>query len=260
MYRVDPATADILETVDNNQEGGVASSVKIEGLAWDAQNNRLIAFDDNNNLYVDQTLENGNNSSLGSISGLTDVEALEFTRPMNIPGLYRNLATVTVPGAFDRDASHYRNPGPAPAQTITIEAEDYLTTQSPWTLQSDAGASGGQYLEVAPGSGDHYDAVPDGMEVTYAFTVDETGTYRVLGQVHGPDTSSNSFYVSIDGGAWIEFHFDSSVGWIVAEITDGPELTQVTFDLASGQHTMRVRAREDGATVDKWTLTNDPLA
>ncbi|MDP6544321.1 MAG: PEP-CTERM sorting domain-containing protein [Phycisphaerae bacterium] len=74
LYRVDPATAAILEVVDNN----MGRSVKFEALAWDHEAGRMVAFNDYNDKFALVTLEDGNNTFLGRISGLGDVEGMDF--------------------------------------------------------------------------------------------------------------------------------------------------------------------------------------
>ncbi len=74
LYRVDPATADIIEVVDNNMGG----SVKFEAMAWDHEAGRMVAFNDYNDKFALVTLEDGNNTFLGRISGLGDVEGMDF--------------------------------------------------------------------------------------------------------------------------------------------------------------------------------------
>jgi hypothetical protein len=72
----------------------------------------MVASDDPNDLFYIETLENGNNMSLGSLPGLMDVEAIDF-----LISCYMNVgnvkATVSVGGvsrsAHDSDPSHYCN-------------------------------------------------------------------------------------------------------------------------------------------------------
>ena len=79
LYRVDPNNGAILSVVDSDESDGLGhSSVKIEGLAWDPINSRMISFDDNYNIFAELTLTDGNNVPLGSICGLTDVEGIDF--------------------------------------------------------------------------------------------------------------------------------------------------------------------------------------
>jgi hypothetical protein len=115
LYLVDQQTAQVISVVDNNQLGGLTGiglSLKTEGLAWDPLSDTMAATDDTNDLFYIQTLENGNNVSLGSLPGLLDVEAIDF-----LISCYMNVgkvtATVTVgdvsASVSDTDPSHYCN-------------------------------------------------------------------------------------------------------------------------------------------------------
>ena len=115
LYQVDPATAAITAIVDNDEKGGltdIGPQLKTEGLAWDPLTDTMVATDDKNDLFYIQTLENGNNTSLGSLPGLLDVEAIDF-----LVSCYMNVgkvtATVSVAGisetVMDSDPSHYCN-------------------------------------------------------------------------------------------------------------------------------------------------------
>jgi hypothetical protein len=115
LYQVDPQTGQIISVVDNNQRGGltgIGPLLKTEGLAWDPLTDITVATDDENDHFYLQTLENGNNVSLGSLPGLMDVEAIDF-----LISCYMNVgkvtATVTAGEASssvsDTDPSHYCN-------------------------------------------------------------------------------------------------------------------------------------------------------
>lgn len=70
-------TGYIQDTFDGYTSGGIGSSY-FEALAWDSENDQLIAFSDNGNFFALITEGNGGNSSFGGVSGLTDVEGLAF--------------------------------------------------------------------------------------------------------------------------------------------------------------------------------------
>jgi len=84
-------TGAILEVVDDNERDGLGHRrVKIEGMAWDPESGRMVAFNDYSNHFVELTLEDGNNSNLGEVRvskkrRLTDVEGIDFLLPVPVP-------------------------------------------------------------------------------------------------------------------------------------------------------------------------------
>ena len=91
LYRVNPNTSAIEEIVDANEDGGLGvGSVKIEGLVWDPERDQLVGSDDLNELFFIYDLtQDGNNSPLGSVAGLTDVEALDIAIELPPPAVGR---------------------------------------------------------------------------------------------------------------------------------------------------------------------------
>ena len=79
IHEVDKTTGEIIRVVDNDT---VVNS-KLQALAWDAVNNRLIAAHETTKKIYHITLQNGNNTAYGSIApnGLNDVEAMSFVPP-----------------------------------------------------------------------------------------------------------------------------------------------------------------------------------
>ena len=115
LVQVDPQTAQIMSIIDDDERGGltdIGSQLKTEGLAWDPLADTMVATDDREDIFYIQTLENGNNVTLGPLEGLLDVEAIDF-----LISCYMNVgevtATVTVGGVSssvsDTDPSHYCN-------------------------------------------------------------------------------------------------------------------------------------------------------
>jgi hypothetical protein len=81
LYLVNPENGAIIEVLDNKEEGGLGGdSVKVEGLAWDPESNRLIGAEDNNNLLFQLTIDDGNNIRYGSTKAfdLEDIEGIAF--------------------------------------------------------------------------------------------------------------------------------------------------------------------------------------
>ncbi len=79
IYQGNINSSQIINNVyDAQSGGGISGSQRLEALAWDFENDRLIAFDDKQNVFALITAGDGGNSSYGGVSGLTDVEGLAF--------------------------------------------------------------------------------------------------------------------------------------------------------------------------------------
>jgi hypothetical protein len=150
--------------------------------------------------------------------------------------------------------------GPGPGGTgvrLYLEAENAALTV-PMDNASDAAASGGEYITVAAGNNSQA-APPASGHATFNFSVAEGGTYKVWGRVIDATNGDDSFWVRMDGGAWInwnnipvgaDWHWDD-----VHNAAAGNAL--VTFSLGAGSHTLTVAYREDGARLDRVLITNE---
>lgn len=78
----------------------------------------------------------------------------------------------------------------------------------PWKIVDNAGASGGQYIKTANGSGNYYISPPSGKSVKYFFDVDKTGTYKLEALLKAPSGSDNSVWLKVDDGSWVQWHMD----------------------------------------------------
>jgi len=98
LYKVDPTNGNILAIIDDDEAGGLGGDdgdddLKIEALAWDPTTNTLLAFDDDRGKFLNLTLSDGANSLIGPVSGLTDVEGMDF-----VPAAIPEPTTVTLLG------------------------------------------------------------------------------------------------------------------------------------------------------------------
>jgi hypothetical protein len=81
LYELNPTTGRIVAVVNSNERRGLtglSDSLKVESLAAEGPQGGLIAFDDHSDQFVLLSLQNGNNQTLGKVSGLTDVEGIDF--------------------------------------------------------------------------------------------------------------------------------------------------------------------------------------
>ena len=126
-----------------------------------------------------------------------------------------------------------------------VEAEQYTSRNGRFAEVADPSRSGGVAMTI-PGSGIHNDPA------TYlSFDLDMTngGTFYVWLLGYGPDDSADSFTVQIDRGTTKVVSLPRT-GW-------GWKRTNGTFALANGAHTLYIKNREDGSTVDRLLLTRD---
>jgi len=135
--------------------------------------------------------------------------------------------------------------------TLTVQAED-ATITGDMAVGSDAGATGGAYLTTAIGGSQ---SAPNISYAELCVTVPTAGRYRLDGRVQNPNNRDDSFWVSIDGGGDALWDTTISNGWTTDAVSARLVSDPAVWQLASGQHTIRVSAREDGSKVDQLTLT-----
>ena len=146
---------------------------------------------------------------------------------------------------------------------IWIEAEDG-DLQWPMEIADDESASTGGYVWVSEGTGNF--AVPSETagSAEYHFEVSESGDYAIWGRQISANTSSDSFFVSIDGLTEIVWHTKpggpENWTWDVVSIRNAEDpdygATPETFKLMPGSHTLKIRQREDGTKLDRILITN----
>jgi hypothetical protein len=147
--------------------------------------------------------------------------------------------------------------GTTQADTVTAEAESGTVT-APMQTAGDTNASGGSYVTVAPGNNSKTSAPANGSTVI-PFTATAGGTYKLWGRVIAATNEDDSFWVRVDGGAWVNWN-DIALGgsWHWATVTnDASSDTAVLVNLAAGAHTISFAYREDGARLDRVLITND---
>lgn len=138
--------------------------------------------------------------------------------------------------------------GHAQSTSIWLESE-CATVGSLWNKPTDANASNGQYAIVQPGNNSTASAPTDPAGfVTFPLNVSQAGTYFLFSRVLGPTANDDSFWVRMDGGAWVMWNnwFTSSWAW---------KQFPNSFNLSTGSHTLTFAFREDGAGLDKIDLS-----
>src|SRR6185436_12342680 len=129
---------------------------------------------------------------------------------------------------------------------IFLEAESGTGAgTAPMAIVSDASASGGKSIWNATTSS-NLNPPTDG-HVTYPFSVGSAGTWKLWGRfLVGPaQDSDDSLWVRIDNTAY---------AWDAVHNTASSDAL-VTYDLATGNHTLEIAYRENGLKIDRFLLT-----
>lgn len=136
---------------------------------------------------------------------------------------------------------------------LIVEAEDFdNSTESfaPFTVQSEASASGGAFIGVPNGVGNSSNPSleDDGLAI-FSFSVGAYSDITVWARVDLPTGYDNSFHYRLDSGNWEIFNNGTTNGWEWVEL--------ITYPSISGMHEFSLKRREDGARIDKLYLTSD---
>ena len=163
-----------------------------------------------------------------------------------------------------KNQAHPSGTGPAAANCGTpadvwLEAE-CATASGSWKEATDRDASGGAGVYFSgtrnmspPAAGSEAD------RLSFTFSTQQAAVYNLFMRLDAPDRGSNSVWVRIDGGDWMQFW--QEVGG--AELlTQGYEWRKVnhsgddrSFALDAGSHTITIAHRETGTRIDKLYLT-----
>jgi len=118
----------------------------------------------------------------------------------------------------------------------------------------DATAGGSASVDAAVGTRNNYAAPNAANAVEVCARVESAGRYRVDARVIAPDSGSDSFWVSVDGGEPALWHIPRTTNWTTRRVVDASTGAAFTVDLTPGQHDIRFFHRETGARLDSVTL------
>lgn len=145
------------------------------------------------------------------------------------------------------------------ASVLTITQGEYLWFEgeegdlsAPMQVGWNGEASSGEYVWVPRGGGIE-------GEVEYSFEVIEEGDYVVWGRVIANDSTEDSFFVSMDGGAdvlWGTLRGGVET-WVWDQVSERFGADPVAYHLTEGLHTLVVKRREYGTKLDRILITND---
>src|SRR5215470_15484548 len=141
----------------------------------------------------------------------------------------------------------------AQSTSIWLEAE-CASVGSLWNKPADANASNSSYVVIQPGNNSTTSAPTNSAGyIDFSFSVSQSGTYRVFARVLTPTANDDSWWVRMDGGAWVTWNNIAATSWTWAQFPN-------TFNLSAGSHTLTFAYREDGAQLDKINITTSTTA
>jgi len=142
---------------------------------------------------------------------------------------------------------------------IWIEAENTSTVTGLFTTGTDPNASGQSYLTIPNGAGGVLDDPSLGGYAEYTFNVPVNGSYFIWGKTLTDNNGDDSVYVSVDNrtpDVWSLAH--GGQWWLWDQPSRSNFSNPRWYELAAGQHTLRITQREDGIKIDQFLITNDP--
>lgn len=148
--------------------------------------------------------------------------------------------------------------------SIQIEAEDGDLVW-PMEIGDDVTAAAGGFIWVLAGDGIIDNSSEIAGHAEYHFEAPETGDYVIWGRQISNDTTSDSFFISVDGQTEMVWHTklgDQDVWtWdvVTSRAVDDPRDTTKPqkYRLEAGDHTLAIKQREDGTRLDTIVITND---
>ena len=139
---------------------------------------------------------------------------------------------------------------PGGGDQVWLEAE-CGSVGSLWSASSSGSASNGQYVTIQPGNNSTGSAPGNANgHINYNFNISSGGNYTLWARVIAPNGNDDSFWVRMDGGIWNNWNniAPGSTSWTWDDVT--------TYNLSSGNHTLTIAYREDGAQLDKLYLAS----
>jgi hypothetical protein len=136
--------------------------------------------------------------------------------------------------------------------TVTFEAE-CATVGTNWNIVTDAQASNGRYVTVKPGV-QSLSAAPTGAQnlIMIPFSLPTKGNFAVFGRLNCPTADDDSFWIKMDDGPFVMSNGLETSGWQWTTLNK--------YSLTAGEHTLTMGYREDGAKLDKISISNDAYA
>jgi hypothetical protein len=143
-------------------------------------------------------------------------------------------------------------PVPTNVYAKTFEPE-CATVGTNWVILSDTNCSNGKYVTITPGLNSTSSAPTNAADlVVIHFSVTNSATYAIYGRCNNPTANDDSFWIDMDGGGYALLNGLGTTGW--QWVSFGP------YALTAGPHTLSIAYREDGATLDKVSISDYQFA
>ncbi|MBP7506397.1 MAG: T9SS type A sorting domain-containing protein [Prolixibacteraceae bacterium] len=160
-------------------------------------------------------------------------------------------------GATDTDTLYISVINPN-NEEVWLEAE-CTESSANWVVSPNTGCSNGKAIAVVSGIQSLNEPTSSNDDhLIYKFHLDEKGNYRIWGRVLVPTANDDSYWVKVDDGTWINWNgIKGGTKWQWDDVHDQSNESPMVYQLDTGYHTLNVCYREDGASVDKFYITNN---
>ena len=141
-------------------------------------------------------------------------------------------------------------PAPSTLATYYLEAESGIV-RSPMIVAASTNASSGRYV---------YSQSSEQGDVTFTLTTASAGDYIIWCRILSPNSSTDSFYVSVDGSAEAIYRTAQNIwskSWQWTRINNDELPDPLLFRLTRGTHTVRFRSRESSTLLDSVYITGN---
>lgn len=198
------------------------------------------------------------NKSSGIAAYSDEAITLRFNTSTLTPGTYTYQLVSSAPnytsGTIQITLQVLNNNTP---QNYWIEAE-CGNLGNVWTAHKDTVAASVGYIIVRQKGVNSLSVPPADVasnKAIYNIDIAQAGNYRFFARVRAPNANDDSFWVRINGGAWISW----SEGMQTGSIFDWREVPGSPFNFVQGNNVIEFAYRENGTALDKLYLTNSNM-
>ena len=216
--------------------------------------------DDGSRLVVDnkQVVDNDGRHAAREVSGAIQLSPgrhhlrVEYFQAKGSALLEVRYAGPGIPKQLIPDNVLFTNNAPSASTNVWLEAECASRLGSDWQTTNDPKASGNSYLKVKAGKRSMQSAPtnPD-SQIDFSFSVSQAGQYTLFTRHLSYNGDDDSFWVRINGGAWIQAYLGANRG----SFTWASLGVEATYPLRAGSNTITIALREPDARLDKLFVT-----